>query len=975
MEGADFDEDVVFKGSPLYQHLEDAGFAQLDSAERQRDPGGRPEEHAETPMESRVSCSCGEWIKRPFTLLLSHVGGLGAYAASSDQADAWRRREVATVVTRGRLLEEDVELLGLFAPEVLTWAAEPLAPTSATPRGGDVGDQLDGTSVDARKPSAWLAVAAALLAVVAVWATSPTAGGVAAVPVVWRSAAVAVAAAAALVALATMARSLRRRLDGARLERRCVSTGAFAGDCAALTALAKKSLRLVQESEVITRGFTLVSASCSVRTLDLGAGAQLPMLRRSLYWALRSSTLALRDATRGLVASCPLDAEADNVTNYLCAVPLAELGLGMELHCGATVGVGAELRDETAILDRAAELTNGFSLQALKVLYQLWVGQSSEFLRRLVLALYAAPRDHEQGPRNRRSTPEHAFVSAASPRVSDSLRRLGRSFELHRVGCGGRAAEGGERPRSAAESAAGAPGDPRGSGRGPRSELWRLHAAVRSLQLHLKMALQDSLSLEDELERLLEPGLDASTAAADGSGGGVGDSEAETAAAAEAAAELLSSLGPRMEAARACWDETVTRSRALRRRGDRDGAAADVPGRAEPPRSAGEDRPALVIIDDRDPIPEEQEFESFAGDPEDGPPPPGSGDPRGERRSPDPEERERLRRRLEEARREREEARRLLDELKSVLGVRTSLEQRAVWRSALFPAAAPRETSLQARPSSSAEATTPALGDSGETAARSPAVDDHSRDDDDDDGERRNGVTSSRDDVGDNCEDDGGPGARGIGVGDAAAAAASAASAASGDEATSSAAGAREANVYSAGGCDDDDDDEAKRESTASSSEPQRELAAGSDVAMTEAAALGGGDDDGEDDDANGNTSASRDYDDSDADADESNGDRAAGVEGEGGEETAGRNDDGGRGAPHGPPQASLRERLAAAQLGGWHGATRDPRSVHLTSMVATQAATLSRGLLSLQEQTFGDDGDDDDDDDDDADDDRESQE
>ncbi|XP_078468374.1 vezatin isoform X2 [Lampetra planeri] len=911
-------------------------------------------------MESRMSCSCAEWIRRPFTLLLSHVGGLGAYAASTDQADAWRRREVATVVTRGRLLEEDVELLGLFAPEVLTWAAEPLAPTSATPRGdlaarGTAGDQLDGTSVDARKPSAWLAVAAALLAVVVVWVTSPTAGGAAAVPVVWWSAAAVVAAAGALVALATTARALWRRLDGARLERRCVSTGAFAGDCAALTALAKKSLRLVQESEVITRGFTLVSASCSVRTLDLGAGAQLPMLRRSLYWALRSSTLALRDATRGLVASCPLDAEADNVTNYLCAVPLAELGLGMELHCGATVGVGAELRDETAILDRAAELTDGFSLQALKVLYQLWVGQSSEFLRRLVLALYAAPRGHEQGPRNRPSTPEHAFVSAASPRVSDSLRRLGRSFELHRVGCGGRAAEGGDRPRSAAEPAAGGPGDPRGSGGGPRSELWRLHAAVRSLQLHLKMALQDSLSLEDELERLLESGLDASTSA-NGSSGGVGDSEAETAAA-EAAAELLSLLGPRMEAARACWDETVTRSRALRRRGDRDGAAADVPGRAEPPRSVGEDRPALVIIDDRDPIPEEQEFESFAGDPEDGPPPPGSGDPRGERRSPDPEERERLRRQLEEARREREEARRMLDELKSVLGVRTSLEQRAVWRSALFPAAAPRETSLQARPSSSAEAPT-------ETAARSPAVDDHSRDDDDDgdgggdggDGERRKGVNSSRDDVGGNCEDDGG--ARAIGVWDAAAA-----SAASGDEATSSAAGASEANIYSTGGCDDDD--EAKRESTPSSSETKREFAAGSDVddAKTEAAALGGGDD-SDDDDANGNTSASRDYD-NDADAD---------VEGEGGETAGSDGDDaGGRGAPHDPPPASLRERLAAAQLSGWHGATRDPRSVHLTSMVATQAATLSRGLLSLQEQTFGDDGDDDDDDA--ADDDRESQE
>uniref|UniRef100_S4RIT0 Vezatin n=1 Tax=Petromyzon marinus TaxID=7757 RepID=S4RIT0_PETMA len=357
----------------------------------------------------------------------------------------------------------------------------------------------------------------------------------------------------------------------------------------------------------------------------------------------------------------PLDAEADNVTNYLCAVPLAELGLGMELHCGATVGVGAELRDETAILDRAAELTDGFSLQALKVLYQLWVGQSSEFLRRLVLALYAAPRGHEQDCN--RSTLPSRTLSDPSPCVSSATPAAVPYLSTA--------------PPLPPSRPTQPPLDP-----GARVRLGRvparlrqsppLHAAVRSLQLHLKMALQELPIYDIVILDYYGKALLCTR-----------DSEAETAAAAEAAAELLSSLGPRMEAARACWDETVTRSRALRRRGDRDGAA-DCGCLAEPPRSVGEDRPALVIIDDRDPIPEEQEFESFAGDPEDGPPPPGSGDPRGERRSPDPEERERLRRRLEEARREREEARRLLDELKSVLGVRTSLEQRAVWRSALF---------------------------------------------------------------------------------------------------------------------------------------------------------------------------------------------------------------------------------------------------------------------------------------------------
>lgn len=62
----------------------------------------------------------------------------------------------------------------------------------------------------------------------------------------------------------------------------------------------------------------------------------------------------------------PLNSEIDNVTNYVSAVPLKELGLGLGIE---------HLSDE-----QAQELTDDYSLPALKVRPMRWKEMSLLFL-------------------------------------------------------------------------------------------------------------------------------------------------------------------------------------------------------------------------------------------------------------------------------------------------------------------------------------------------------------------------------------------------------------------------------------------------------------------------------------------------------------------------------------------------------------------------------------------------------------------
>uniref|UniRef100_A0A3Q3WB89 Vezatin n=1 Tax=Mola mola TaxID=94237 RepID=A0A3Q3WB89_MOLML len=378
-----------------------------------------------------------------------------------------------------------------------------------------------------------------------------------------------------------------------------------------LTGLARKALRLVQETEVITRGFTLVSAAGSFSRAGPGAmpqGQQLIGLRKAIYRALRSAFRASRRATCHML-------KIDNVTNYVSAVPLKELGLGLGIeHMG----------DE-----QAQELTDDYSLPALKMLFQLWVGQSSECFRRL------DDTSPYPGPLLHRSIA--AVTEPLHRALASCLDEVQRSYDFHRHFETQLRRTGSDRTGRAREKC---------------RELNTLHTSIRSLQLHLKALLSEMIILEDDLEKLM-----------------VSKEPPElTYEGYQELSDRLRQLHPHMQASSGCWDDTISQvERMLKRASNAKDLEQWCPPVAEIPAP-----PSYPLILDRDPVPEELEWEACVSD----------SDSDGESMGPwsdmlSVEERERQRR-------EREESRRVLSELKAVLGFRASEGERMKRKQLLF---------------------------------------------------------------------------------------------------------------------------------------------------------------------------------------------------------------------------------------------------------------------------------------------------
>ncbi|XP_035281903.1 vezatin isoform X2 [Anguilla anguilla] len=667
----EYDEEVVFENSPLFQYLQDLGhtdFEACPTVSQEEEPcagGGEGPFPQEEPCLSRDglfwSLADALWRQSFF-----HQGGVAEHQEQQLDAD-FRQYSLRTILEQDVLLQEDVELIELLDPSILSaGSSSDSAPAAAPPAPRFLAT-----------PTLWdLAVLAAFVAVlVALRSAEGGPGPLLVVP--W------LLALAAFLAL----RGAGLWRTGSLQRRMCASGGQLrqlAQDSRALTGLARKSLRLLQETEVISRGFTLVSAACPFSRAGHPRSQQLLGLRKASYRTLRSAFRASRLATCHMLKSYPMDSEIDNVTNYVSTVPLKELGLGL----------GAEhLTDE-----QVQELTDDYSLPALKVVFQLWVGQSSEFFRRLALLLSPGRDERREGagdgdggvPGQRRCRrPAHQVVAEVTgPLVralSGCLGNLRRSYDFHRYFETQRQSQGSGRARVARQKC---------------RELNSLHASVRSLQLHLKALLNEMIILEDELEKLM---VSRETTEVTDSGY-------------QELQDRLRLLQPHMQASSTCWDDTVAQvERMLRRAGSRpDDSLAGTPGETEENASPllPTPPPKITFIQDRDPVPEEQELEAYVSD----------SDSDEEWRGPlldllSPEERERQRR-------EREESRRVLLELKSVLGMRASDKERQKWKQLLFSdqaalnTALPPEPTEPQRPSDPPDQPQPASGESDRAADR-----------------------------------------------------------------------------------------------------------------------------------------------------------------------------------------------------------------------------------------------------------------
>ncbi|XP_044042810.1 vezatin isoform X2 [Siniperca chuatsi] len=625
----EFDEDVVFENSPLFQYLHDLGhtdFEACPTASQEEEYGGQ-EGDLTSPDEDPQKNSGGSlWRLAKAFWRWSPIHQAAATRKLGQQLDCvFGQYSVRCILDQDVLLQEDVELIELLDPSLLTLGSSPSGSSSRA-------STLPRPSLIAR-PSLWDMAGLVGLAAVLLGLCSASEGlwSLAAAP--WGLALL------GWVGLRGVMLWRQGRMQRA-VHTRATQLQTLVHNSKTLTGLSRKALRLVQETEVISRGFTLVSAANSFSRAGPGAmprGQQLIGLRKSLYRSLRSAFRASRRATCHMLKAFPLNSEIDNVTNYVSAVPLKELGLGLGIE---------HLGDE-----QAQELTDDYSLPALKVLFQLWVGQSSECFRRLALLL--SPRrieePEERGPKRDTSSlppPLHQSIAAVTEplhhALGSCLGEVQRSYDFHRHFETQLRTTGSDRTVRAREKC---------------RELNTLHTSIRSLQLHLKALLSEMIILEDDLEKLMV-------------------SKEPTELTFEGYQDLsdrLHQLHPHMQASAGCWEDTISQvERMLRRANACPGNAEGLEQCGPPVPEVPAPPPSYPLILDRDPVPEELEWEAYVSDSD------SDGEGRGSWSDMlSPEERERQRR-------EREESRRVLSELKAVLGFRASEGERMKRKQLLF---------------------------------------------------------------------------------------------------------------------------------------------------------------------------------------------------------------------------------------------------------------------------------------------------
>ncbi|XP_074395705.1 vezatin isoform X3 [Zonotrichia albicollis] len=608
----EFDEEVVFENSPLYQYLQDLGhtdFEVCSSVSQKAEQCAA----AESQREQTVRAAQKQGILSKLVEFFRSWFPFPQYKKSDDilhRLDVgFRFDTLRTILQQEVLLQEDVELIEFLDPSILS-AGQckqqenrqlPTLRSLATPNIWDVSLFLACVSALLMFPSwweesSWLLCAPLLLyAAARVWGT-------------WRT--------------AKLQMSLRKH---------CIQLEETVANSRAFTNLVRKALRLIQETEVISRGFTLlldrVSAACPFNKAGQHPSQHLIGLRKAVYRSVRANFRAARLATLYMLKNYPLNSESDNVTSYICVVPFKELGLG--------------LSEEQVSEEEAHNLTDGFSLPALKVLFQLWVGQSSEFFRRLALLL--SPAHACPAPSACPERLPHRILRDVAQGLPGThaacLAELRRSYEFYRY--------------FETQHQAGLQWAARGKQQ--CRELNSLQTAVRSLQLHLKALLNEVIILEDELEKLVS----------------TKETPELTTEARQVLEQKLKFLQPHIQASNSCWEEAISQVEKMSGRNPNKKGKIEVSCDNLQHTTVPLTQPA-IYIENKDPIPEEQELEAYVD----------YSDTDNEYKREDfycfsQEERERQER-------ERQESKRVLQELKSVLGFKASEIERQKWKQLLF---------------------------------------------------------------------------------------------------------------------------------------------------------------------------------------------------------------------------------------------------------------------------------------------------
>ncbi|XP_072181039.1 uncharacterized protein [Diadema setosum] len=224
----------------------------------------------------------------------------------------------------------------------------------------------------------------------------------------------------------------------------------------------KKAILYIQEVEVISRGYTMMTPYTPISHLERSGHTQLqcPALRQAVFQSARNQFLSLRRAMLATLAHCPLREEGgprDVDELYLATTDLAILD------------------GQSSIL--TAELCGPCQTSQLKALTNLYSDQLSEFIRRHLMGrwpdLVADPSIHAEEP-----SEWYIILDEASQSVKREISYLNSSLKLHQPTL---------TPRSSDEPAE------------EVREIWGpndvLSSASRALILHLSIAVNSAQKL------------------------------------------------------------------------------------------------------------------------------------------------------------------------------------------------------------------------------------------------------------------------------------------------------------------------------------------------------------------------------------------------------------------------------------------------------------------------------------------------
>lgn len=263
---------------------------------------------------------------------------------------------------------------------------------------------------------------------------------------------------------------------GAAAVKRCLlhqyraNVAALLGTMQDMQAMIRKCLQIIQEAEVVARGFTLASHNVPIHRIEmnmlmpnLDPQRQCPELRRSVFLWTRELFLIGKSATLEAIESVPLEGELDTSTIYLA--------------CTAPEDVNAEL---FAPLGKALdEGTDNFSLSALKAMLYLMHIQLSEFLRRLSLCVMPGIKKSCLFDALTMKT----IVSELTERIRAQLTNFSNAYHFYKSSQMTEELE--RRPL-----------------RSLRARPHELHTAAHSLGLHLQAALKRAQAVESITESI-----------------------------------------------------------------------------------------------------------------------------------------------------------------------------------------------------------------------------------------------------------------------------------------------------------------------------------------------------------------------------------------------------------------------------------------------------------------------------------------